>query len=133
MLNKATFIGNLGRDPEARTTAGGTKLASVSLAVKSGWGDRKRTDWVKLTIWGQASEVFVTYAKKGNLIYVEGDISVEHWLGKDGKSGAQITMNVSDFKFLGGGSGSESNDRTEKDHPVQESEDFLADIEEIVF
>ncbi len=78
-LNKVTLIGNLGADPEIRTTPSGTKLAKVSLATNRSFQDRsgerqERTEWHRVTFFGKLSDIVEQYVKKGDRLYVEGRI-----------------------------------------------------------
>ncbi len=76
-VNKAILVGNLGRDAEMRFTAGGTPVATVSLATTEKFTDRdgqKREDtqWHRVVIWGKTAESLHEYLTKGKQIYVEG-------------------------------------------------------------
>ena len=79
-LNKAMLIGNLGADPEVRTTADGTKVATLSLATnftfKNAKGERvTTTEWHRITAWRGLAEIAEKYLKKGSKLFVEGRIS----------------------------------------------------------
>lgn len=78
-LNKATLIGNVGGDPDIRTTASGTRVAKLSLATSRSFPDRsgqqqERTDWHRLTIFGRLVDVVEQWVKKGDRLYVDGRI-----------------------------------------------------------
>jgi len=78
-LNKVLLIGNVGNDPEIKTTAGGVKLAKVSLATNRTWQDRsgqtqEKTEWHRLTFWDKLADLVEQYVKKGDRLYVEGRI-----------------------------------------------------------
>lgn len=77
-LNRVTLIGNTGADPEVRTTAGGTKVANVSLAtsrkIQRGEEWEERTEWHRLVFWGRLAEVVEEYVHRGDRLYVEGEI-----------------------------------------------------------
>jgi single-strand DNA-binding protein len=91
-LNKATLIGNLGKDPEIRTFQNGGRAASFSIATSESWkdkdsGERKeRTEWHRISI---LSEGLVTlaekYLKKGSKVYIEGRLETRKWTDKDGQ------------------------------------------------
>lgn len=89
-VNKAILVGNLGRDAEMRFTAGGTPVATVSLATTERYTDRdgqKREDtqWHRVVIWGKTAESIHEYLTKGKQIYVEGRIQTREWTDKEGK------------------------------------------------
>jgi single-strand DNA-binding protein len=78
-VNKAILVGNLGRDAEMRFTAGGTPVATVSLATTERFTDREGqkkedTQWHRIVIWGKTAESLHEYLTKGKQIYVEGKI-----------------------------------------------------------
>lgn len=78
-LNKTMLIGNVGAEPEVRSTTGETRVAKVSLATSDRWTDRggqeqERTEWHRLTFWGKLADVVERYVHKGDRLYVEGEI-----------------------------------------------------------
>ena len=90
MVNKVILIGNLGKDPEVRYTAGGTAVASFSLATsdriknKSGEWEEK-TEWHNITLWARLAEIAGEYLAKGKTVYIEGRLQTRKWQDKDGK------------------------------------------------
>ena len=75
-LNKVLLIGNVGSEPEIRTTGGGTKLAKFSLATNRTWNDRsgqkqEKTEWHRITAWDKTADIIEQYVKKGDRIYIE--------------------------------------------------------------
>ncbi|MEE8175197.1 MAG: single-stranded DNA-binding protein, partial [Gemmatimonadota bacterium] len=75
-LNKTMIIGNLGADPEVRTTPGGTRVATLSVATSRSWtgktGDQQeRTEWHRVVAWDRLAEICERYLKKGDRVYVE--------------------------------------------------------------
>jgi single-strand DNA-binding protein len=89
-LNKVMLIGNLGKDPEVRYTAGGTAVASFSLATtekfkgKNGEWEEK-TEWHNITLWARLAEIAGEYLSKGKTVYIEGRLQTRKWQDKDGK------------------------------------------------
>src|SRR5690606_30700892 len=78
-LNKVMLIGNVGNDPEIKTTGGGIKLAKVSLATNRTFNDRsgqqqEKTEWHRLTFWDKMADLVDQYVKKGDRLYIEGRI-----------------------------------------------------------
>jgi single-strand DNA-binding protein len=91
-VNKVILVGNLGRDPEIRSTQDGTKIANLSLATSETWRDRnsgerrERTEWHRVVIFNdKLCEVAEKYLKKGSKIYVEGQLQTRKWTDKDGQ------------------------------------------------
>ena len=78
-LNKVQLIGNLGANPDVRSTTSGTKVATLSLATKSEWTGKdgsvqSRTDWHRIVLWAGRAEVAEKYLKKGSRIFIEGSL-----------------------------------------------------------
>ena len=109
-VNKAILVGNLGRDAEMRFTAGGTPVATVSLATTEKFTDRdgqKREDtqWHRIVIWGKTAESLHEYLTKGKQIYVEGKIQTREWTDKEGKPAKTTEIRADRVVLLGGGGG----------------------------
>lgn len=89
MLNKCTFIGNMGKDPEIRTLQNGKMVASFSLAVTESWKDKNTgekkssTEWINCATF-TAAKVIQNYTGKGSKLYVEGKYKLEKYTDKDG-------------------------------------------------
>ena len=130
MLNKVHLIGNLGADPETRTTGGGMVVASLRLAtsrrVKKGDNWEEETEWHKVTVFGKTAENCAKYLKKGRQVFVEGRIHYSKYKDKDGNERYGVEVVADDVKFLGGKGGegggqssssSESSSRDEQPDP----------------
>lgn len=84
-LNKWTGIGNLGKDPEIRSTQGGSEIASFSIACSESWKDKdgkkqEKTEWVNIVVFSDALvKVVKQYIKKGSKLYVEGKLATRKW------------------------------------------------------
>lgn len=91
-LNRWTGLGNLGRDPEIKSTGGGTLVANFSIACSERFKDsagewKDRTEWVSCVAFGRTAEIVRDYVKKGSKLYVEGRIKTDSW--DDRQSGAK--------------------------------------------
>jgi len=85
-VNKVILVGNLGRDPEVRSTQDGTKIASFSIATSETWkdkqtGERKdRTEWHRIAVFNERlTEVVEKYLRKGSKVYIEGSLQTRKW------------------------------------------------------
>jgi len=120
-VNKAILVGNLGRDAEMRFTAGGTPVATVSLATTERFTDRegqKREDtqWHRIVIWGKTAESLHEYLTKGKQIYVEGRIQTREWTDKEGKPQKTTEIRADRVVLLSsGGGGGERPSRMSRD------------------
>ena len=104
-MNHATFAGYLGRDAELRSTPSGQQVLNFSVAVNVGFGDKKKTLWIGCAIWGERAEKLGKYLVKGTAVAVAGDVDLRTYDTRDGKHGAEITLNVQRVTLLGGRGG----------------------------
>ena len=121
-LNKAILIGNVGSDPEIRTVGNGSRVASFSLATGRTWNDasgakQEKTEWHKCVVWsskqGSLTDVVEKYVKKGERLYVEGEIEYRQWQDKEGQTRYTTEIKVRELMLLGGrqsGGGSDDSD-----------------------
>ena len=98
-----TAFCRLGKDPESKFTPNGTMVTEVTAAVEMGTGEYKRTEWIKLTGWGEKfGELFTGMTQKGTYLWVSGAPKVDAWV-KDGEAKSQLNVTVKSWKILGGG------------------------------
>src|ERR1051326_587407 len=90
-LNKVTLIGNLGRDPEIKSTQSGTRLANFTVATSEQWRDRstgekvEKTEGHRVTIWKEnLVDLVDKYLRKGDKLYVEGRLETRKWTDQSG-------------------------------------------------
>ncbi len=89
MVNKVILVGNVGIDPEVRTTESGVKVARIRLATTERLFDRQanetkeHTEWHTITLWRGLADVVDRYVRKGTQIYVEGRLRTREWMDKD--------------------------------------------------
>jgi single-strand DNA-binding protein len=104
------LIGNLGNDPEVRSTSGGNRVATFSLATSRSWNDaagskQEKTEWHRCVVWNtkssQLADIVERYVKKGDKIYVEGRIEYRQWQDKDGQTRYSTEINVRELIMLG--------------------------------
>jgi single-strand DNA-binding protein len=91
-VNKVILVGNLGKDPEVRTTQDGTKIVNFTLATSETWNDRasgerkERTEWHRVVIFNDnAATVAEKYLRKGRKVYVEGALQTRKWTDQSGQ------------------------------------------------
>ena len=101
-MNAFNFTGNLGRDAEVKYTASGTAIASFSVPIKSGYGDNEKTSWVRCAIIGKRAEGgLIQYLKKGQLVGISGELSVNTYTNKDGEEKTSVEVLVKEVDLLG--------------------------------
>jgi single-strand DNA-binding protein len=119
-LNKVTLIGNVGNDPEVRSTNGGTKVATLSVATSNTWTNaagekQEKTEWHRCVIWngknGGLADVVEKYVKKGSKLYIEGQIEYRQWQDKDNQTRYTTEIKVKELLMLDSAKGSEGGER----------------------
>jgi single-strand DNA-binding protein len=120
-VNKVILVGNLGRDPEIRSTQDGTKIASFSIATSESWkdkqsGERKeRTEWHRIAVFNERlTEIVEKYLRKGSKVYVEGSLQTRKWTDTNNVERYTTEVVISRFRgeltmLDGRSSGSDSN------------------------
>jgi single-strand DNA-binding protein len=112
-INKVILLGNLGRDPEVRTSQDGSKIVNLSIATSETWKDRatgerkEKTEWHRVVIFNpNLADVAERFLKKGSSVYVEGAIQTRKWTDKSGAEKYSTEVVISRFKgeltLLGG-------------------------------
>lgn len=94
-MRTITISGNVGKDPEVRSTQNGLMVANFSVAVRQnrqGDDGRYGTDWFRCSVWGNRAKVIQQYFQKGSHVVVSGDLEVSEYNGQ-----TQLGVNVSDF------------------------------------
>lgn len=109
-INKVILIGHLTKDPETRTTSGGTALATLGLAMNrkfNGGGTlQEEVTFVDVTVWGKTAENCERYLTKGRAVYVEGRLKLDTWDDKNtGQRRSKLTVVAESIQFLGGQEG----------------------------
>ena len=120
-VNKATIVGNLGKDPEARSMNNGGEVVSFSVATSESWNDkqsgekREKTEWHNIVIFNEnLGRIAKQYLRKGSSVYVEGQLQTRKWTDQSGAD--RYTTEVVLQRFRGeltllGGKGEASEQR----------------------
>jgi len=110
-FSKAIVAGNLTRDPETRSTPGGTSVTGFTIAVNRSFKDasgasKETTSFIDCSAWGKAGELIAQYCKKGSGLLVSGRLDQRSWEDKEsGQKRSKVEVVVEDFTFLSGGAG----------------------------
>lgn len=128
MYQSLTFVGRLGRDPEARHMPSGEMVVTFPVATDRSFTDKsgarqKETTWFRVTVFGKQAESCNQYLNKGKIVLVEGRLGIDAATGgpkvyatKDGKSGASFDVLANDVRFIGGDA---PGDRASAKHDAQ--------------
>jgi single-strand DNA-binding protein len=107
-VNKVILLGNVGKDPEIRSTGGGTMVANFTLATSDRYQDpqgnwQDRTEWHNLVAFKRTAEIVRDYVKKGSKLYIEGKIQTRSWDDKEtGAKRYRTEIIVNDLSLLSG-------------------------------
>ena len=102
-LNRVQLIGNLGRDPELRTTQSGKKVVTLNVATSESWKDQsgnrvERTEWHRVVIWNEGlGEIAERYLTKGSKIFLEGKLTTRKWQDQDGNDRYSTEIHLTPF------------------------------------
>lgn len=107
MVNKVILVGNVGLDPEVRTTESGVKVARVRLATTERFYDRQTnetkelTEWHTITLWRGLADVVDKYVRKGSQLYIEGRLRTREWTDKENIKRYATEIMADEMKLLG--------------------------------
>jgi single-strand DNA-binding protein len=104
-VNKVILVGNLGKDPEVRTTQSGSKVVNLTLATSENWTDRasgerkERTEWHRVVIFNdRIGDVAERYLRKGRKVYIEGALQTRKWTDQGGQERYTTEVVLSQFR-----------------------------------
>jgi single-strand DNA-binding protein len=104
-VNKVILVGNLGRDPEVRSTQDGSKMANFSLATSDTWRDkasgerRERTEWHRVVIFNEnLAKIAEQYLTKGSKVYLEGQLQTRKWQDQSGQDRYSTEVVLQQFR-----------------------------------
>lgn len=99
-LSSYAFTGRLGADAQVKKTPNGKTYMEMSVAVTTGYGEYKKTLWIKVKQWGERVNNIVDIFTKGALIAAYGEPSINEWDGKDGSHHASLEVNCMNIQIL---------------------------------
>lgn len=121
-LNKIIMIARLTRDAEFKTVSE-TNIASFSIAYSTGYGDKKKSNYIDCVAFGKTAEVVKNYTKKGSQIAIEGSLEQDSWDGQDGKKNYKTKIRIASIQLLG--SKSDSQAANDSDVPTNVSNEDI--------
>lgn len=137
MSASVSILGNLGRAPETRFMPNGTFVANFSIASNtvrnSPQGKVEKTDWFRVTAFGNQAETLAKYAKKGTRLLVQGNLTCEPWLNREGEPQVSADVLLQDFQFAGGNEKEETNGGAAAEETIEHSveTEIATEVQEI--
>jgi single-strand DNA-binding protein len=128
-LNRVQLFGNLGADPELRTTSSGQSVLKLRLATSSSYLDRntnqrkERVEWHSVTVWGKRAEALAKFLSKGSRLLVEGELRTSSYEATDG-SGKRYRTEINALNIILAGGGQRNEARGGYDNRNQPEDDY---------
>lgn len=122
-MNKVILTGNLGKDPEIKALASGTKVAEFSLAVNEVRKGEKNTIWIPCKFYGKVAETMEKWVKKGSKIAIVGKWAIDTW-EQDGQNRLKSYVFGETFEFIGSPQNQGSNQQSESIPPMEDDLPF---------
>ena len=117
MSNVFSFVGTCGRDAEVRYLPSGQAVLNVTVANNIGFGDRQQTLWVRVVLWGKRAEGNLKdYLKKGQQVFVSGELTQSEYTGNDGIKKTALELNANIIDLVG-----KKNDAPQQSYGAQQA------------
>ncbi len=136
MSNVFSFTGTVGRDAEVRVTPSGQSVMNFTVANNIGFGDRQQTLWVRVALWGKRAEgQLQNYIKKGQQVFVSGELSQREYKTNDGttKTSLELNANIVDLVGRRNDQGQVSNQDNQQISQSNSSQNSLDDFDDVPF
>lgn len=138
-INKVIVIGNVGKDPEAKTMPSGDAVSNLSLATSDRYKDKQTgeiketTEWHRIAFFGKLAEIVNQYVKKGSQIYVEGRLRTRKWTDANGVEKYSTEIIGDTMQMLGGKPGGSAESATRHPQATTTNTDLGAMEDDIPF
>ncbi len=129
-----SFTGTVGRDAEVRVTPSGQSVLNFTVANNIGFGDRQQTLWIRVALWGRRAEgQLQNYIKKGQQVFVSGELSQREYQANDGSTKTSLELNANIVDLVGkrneqGHAPQQNYQQSPKSNPDQNSLDDFDDV-----
>lgn len=102
-MNIGIFTGRLSKDAEVRQSKTGTAMCNLNISVDTGWGDNKKTLWIRGVIFGRKAESgLVQYLVKGQEVGIRGELSMNEWTNAEGQVKSSLECVIENIELIGG-------------------------------
>ena len=102
MSNVFSFTGTIGRDSELRATPSGQSVLNFTVANNIGFGDRQKTLWIRVALWGKRAEgQLQNYLKKGQTVFISGELTQQEYQANDGTTKTSLELNANVVDLVG--------------------------------
>ena len=126
MSNSFNFVGTIGRDAEVKHLSSGSAVLTVTVANNVGYGEKQKTNWVRVTLFGKRAEGNLSgLLIKGQQVFVSGELILNEYQTKDGSTKSNLEVNANIIDLVGG---KREQAAVAKPKPVSAVDDFNDDI-----
>ena len=102
MSNVFSCTATVGRDAEVRYLQSGAAILTVTVANNVGFGDKQKTNWIRVNVWGKKAESkLIDFLKKGQQVFVSGELTVNEYQAKDGTTKSNLELNANIIDLIG--------------------------------
>lgn len=123
MSNVFSFTGTIGRDAEVRYTPSGLAILNVTAANNIGFGDKQKTLWVRVTLFGKRAEgTLKDYLKKGQQVFVSGELTTNEYQANDGTTKFSLDVNANIIDLVGSKRESSAGSPAPKPNPTSSAQ-----------
>jgi single-strand DNA-binding protein len=127
MSNVFSFTGTVGSDAEVRYAPSGVAVLNVTVANNVGFGDKQKTNWVRVVLFGKRAEGNLKdYLKKGQTVFVSGELTQSEYKANDGTTKFSLELNANIIDLVGGRKDGSAQQRPAP--PKQAADEFNDDI-----
>jgi single-strand DNA-binding protein len=121
MSNVFSFHGTVGRDAEVRFSPSGVAVLNVTVANNVGFGDKKKTNWIRVALFGKRAEgKLVEYLKKGQQVFISGELTQDEYKASDGTTKTSLELNANIIDLLGKNDSNQSSGHAERQTEPQQ-------------
>ncbi len=122
MSNSFNFVGTIGRDAEVKHLSSGSAILTVTVANNVGYGEKQKTNWVRVTLFGKRAEGNLSgLLVKGQQVFVSGELTLNEYQTKDGSTKSNLEVNANIIDLVGG---KREQSAAAKPKPVSAVDDF---------
>lgn len=106
-VNKVILVGNLGQDPDSKSTQSGSTITNISVATSETWKDKQsgqqqeRTEWHRVVFFNRLAEIAAQYLKRGSKVYIEGSLRTRKWQDNNGNDRYTTEIVANEMQMLG--------------------------------
>lgn len=122
-VNKVILVGNLGNDPDSKSTQSGSTVTNITVATSETWKDKQsgnqeeRTEWHRVVFFNRLAEIAAQYLKKGSKVYIEGSLRTRKWQDNNGQDRYTTEIVASEMQMLDSKGDNQGNSNNEYQQP----------------